>query len=69
VRYAGAFSQPFYLTIANGYMSVPSASEAVGGYVTIIRMGQASAALPAYYTISAGLQGPISAVVGSLPHQ
>ncbi len=60
-----AFNEPFYLTIANGYLSVPSAGEGLKGFVTIVDMNARSR----HFQLHTGLQGagPISAVVGSLP--
>jgi streptogramin lyase len=62
-RSSGPFSVPFYLTIANGYLSVPSSANGVNGFVTVIPL---NGTVP-YQTITSGLKEPVSAVVGTIP--
>jgi streptogramin lyase len=54
--------EPFYITMRDGYVSIPSPVGVQHGYVTIV--SPTLNALP--YTISDGLQAPISAAVGSV---
>jgi hypothetical protein len=62
-RSSGAFSAPFYLTVANDYLSVPSPGNGRTGYVTVIPLD----GMESYQTITSGLEEPVSAVVGTMP--
>jgi len=62
-RTSGQFSVPFYLTIANGYLSVPSPGNGSTGFVTVIPIEGTQR----YQTITRGLEEPVSAVAGTIP--
>jgi hypothetical protein len=62
-RSSGAFSAPFYLTIAKGYLSVPSPGNGLTGFVTVISLD----GMEKYQTITSGIEEPVSAVVGTIP--
>lgn len=58
----GISPEPFYITMHDGYLSIPNPIGVQHGSVSVLNM----AANSTPYTISNGLQAPISAVVGTI---